>query len=106
MSSVTKKKDIKYQMYIDCLHEKKEMYHSQVAIRSKHHQMGVYQQVKKSLSPLDTKKWILADGITSYAYGHYRIPYQHAYELYEMNHVDVDVIDDLDEEFTNLMIVD
>ncbi|CAJ0627301.1 10304_t:CDS:2 [Entrophospora sp. SA101] len=28
---------------------------------------------KKVLCPLDTKKWILDDGINSYAYGHYKI---------------------------------
>ena len=74
VSSVTKNKDLKYQMYVDCLTERKEMYHSQMALRSKKHQMGLYEQVKKSLSPLDTKKWIANDGITTLAYGHYRIP--------------------------------
>ena len=47
VSSVTKKKDIKYDMYVDCLTERKEMYHSQIALLSKYQQMGVYEQVRK-----------------------------------------------------------
>jgi len=37
------------------------MKHKQTVIRSHSHQMGVYEQNKKSLSPLDTKKWIAAE---------------------------------------------
>ena len=48
------------------------MRHTQVVIRSMGHQIGVYEQVKTSLSPLDTKKWIAPDGVTTRAYGHYR----------------------------------
>ena len=33
--------------------------------------MGVYEQTKPSLSPLDTKKWIAPDGVTTRAFGHY-----------------------------------
>ena len=46
------------------------MTHTQVVIRSHEHQIGVYEQNKVSLSPLDTKKWISADGVTTLAYGH------------------------------------
>jgi len=47
------------------------MKHKQIVIRSRGHQMGVYEQNKTSLSPLDTKKWIAADGTTTRAFGHY-----------------------------------
>jgi hypothetical protein len=70
---VVVKKDLRHVLYKQCLDEHKEMRHTQVAIRSKGHQIGVYEQVKTSLSPLDTKKWIAPDGITTRAYGHYRI---------------------------------
>ena len=33
--------------------------------------MEVYEQNKMSLSPMDIKKWIAQDGITTQAYGHY-----------------------------------
>ena len=64
------KKDLRHELYKQCLDEHKEMKHKQIVIWSRCHQMGVYEQNKTSLSPLDTKKWIEADGITR-AYGHY-----------------------------------
>jgi hypothetical protein len=70
---VVVKKDLRHDLYKQCLDEHKEMRHTQVVIRSTGHQIGVYKQVKTSLSPLDTKKWISPDGITTRAYGHYRI---------------------------------
>jgi len=63
-------KDLRHELYKQCLDEHKEMKHKQIVIRSRGHQMGVYEQNKTSLSPLDTKKWIAADGITTRAYGH------------------------------------
>jgi len=65
------KKDLRHELYKQCLDEHKEMKHKQTVIRSHNHQMGVYEQNKTSLSPLDTKKWIAADGITTRAFGHY-----------------------------------
>ena len=39
-------------------------------IRSVCHQLGGYELNKISLSSFDDKRYILADGKTSYAYGH------------------------------------
>ena len=50
------KKDLRHELYKQCLDEHKEMKHKQIVIRSHGHQMGVYEQNKTSLSPLDTKK--------------------------------------------------
>jgi hypothetical protein len=50
-----------------------EFHHSQLAIKSKEHKIGLYQIDKTSLSPLDTKRYILADGINTLANGHYKI---------------------------------
>jgi len=47
------------------------MKHKHIVIRSRGHQIKVYEQNKTSLSPLHTKKWIAADGITTRAFGHY-----------------------------------
>jgi len=52
------KKDLRHELYKQCPDEHKEMKHKQIVIRSRGHQMGVYEQNKTSLSPLDTKKWI------------------------------------------------
>jgi len=65
------KKDLRHELYKQCLDEHKEMKHKKIVIRSRGRQMGVYEQHKTSLSPLYTKKWIAADGITTRAYGHY-----------------------------------
>jgi len=42
-------------------------------IRSENHQLGSYEINKVSLSCFDDKRYILDDGITSYAYGHKNI---------------------------------
>ena len=42
-------------------------------IRSKKHQIGSYEISKVGLCAYDNKRYLLADGITSYAYGHYKI---------------------------------
>jgi hypothetical protein len=71
VSKAVVKKDLHHGMYKECLATREEFLHIQTAIRSHGHQIGVYEQNKVSLSPLDTKKWIAADGITTRAYGHY-----------------------------------
>jgi len=75
---ITVKKDLKHEMYKQTLFRREEMKHTQVVIRSHGHKIGVYEQNKTSLSPMDTKKWIAADGITTYAYGHSEIERQKA----------------------------
>ena len=42
-------------------------------IRSQNHQIGSYEINKVSLSCFDDKRYILEDGISSYAYGHHLI---------------------------------
>jgi len=42
-------------------------------IRSQNHQLGSYELNKVSLSCFDDKRYILKDGIQSYAYGHKNI---------------------------------
>ena len=49
-------------------------------IRSQNHQLGSYEINKVSLSCFDDKRYILENGIKSYAYGHYLIknPHHHS----------------------------
>ena len=42
-------------------------------IRSEQNQISSYQLNKVLLCPFDDKRYILSDGISSYAYGHYMI---------------------------------
>ena len=67
------KKNITHENYKDCLLNRKQMLHSMCTIRSACHQIGSYQLNKVSLSCFDDKRYILEDGITSYAYGHKNI---------------------------------
>ena len=67
------KKNITHENYKDCLLNRKQMLHSMRTIRSDCHQIGSYQLNKISLSCFDDKRYILEDGITSYAYGHKNI---------------------------------
>jgi ribosome-binding factor A len=73
ISTVVVKKDLKHKMYVDCLLKQHQMKNTMVGINSDHHHMGLYKYNKISLSPLDTKKFIMDDGITTLAFGHYRL---------------------------------
>lgn len=65
------KKDIKHQQFKDCLFKQREYQHSMMNFRSECHQIYTIKQFKKSLSPFDDKRYILEDGYTTRAHGHY-----------------------------------
>ena len=64
------KRELDHSHYKDALLNIKTMRHKMRTIRSDHHQISSYQINKISLSPFDDKRYILRDGISSYAYGH------------------------------------
>ena len=66
------KNEIKHNDYLNVLNNEKTMHHQMNTIRSELHQINSYHLNKVSLSPYDDKRYILEDGITSYAYGHYK----------------------------------
>ena len=66
------RKEIKHQHYKDCLFNNQIMKHKMNTIRSECHQVSSYQINKTSLSCYDDKRYILDDGISSLAYGHYK----------------------------------
>ena len=67
------KKDITHENYKQTLFENKQIHHKMKTIRSQNHQLGSYEINKVSLSCFDDKRYILEDGVKSYAYGHYAI---------------------------------
>ena len=67
------RKGISHGDYIDVLSESKVVHHKMKTIRSDCHQISSYEINKISLSPFDDKRYILSDGISSYAYGHLNI---------------------------------
>ena len=50
-----------------------QIHHSMKTIRSVNHQLSSYELNKISLSCFDDKRYIHENGITSFAYGHYKI---------------------------------
>ena len=68
------KKSIHHEHYKEALFDKKFFHHKMNMLRSYKHQIYGVRVNKLSLSPLDTKRWIADDGITTLAYGHYKIP--------------------------------
>ena len=67
------RKDIKFEDYKDVLFENQQMLDKMKTIRSHKHELASYEINKVSLSCFDDKRYILADGIASYAYGHRKI---------------------------------
>ena len=67
------KNNIKHENYKQTLFENKQIHHTMKTIRSQNHQLGSYEINKVSLSCFDDKRFIHENGITSYAYGHYKI---------------------------------
>ena len=66
-------KNIKHEDYKEVLFNNKQMQHTMKTIRSNNHQLGSFELNKISLSCFDDKRFIHQNGITSYAYGHYKI---------------------------------
>src|SRR6185436_10113351 len=60
-------------VYRDCLFGKEVFHAKNVSIRSKDHILSLVESEKKALCPIDTKRWILSDGITTLPYRHWRI---------------------------------
>ena len=66
-------KNIKHEDCKEVLFNNKQMHHTIKTIRSNNHQLGSFELNKISLSCFDDKRFIHQNGITSYAYGHYKI---------------------------------
>ena len=67
------KNTITHSMYKDCLFSREIQMASMTQFRSEKHEIFTVTTNKIGLSPFDDKRYLLEDGITSLAYGHYRI---------------------------------
>ena len=65
------KKKIHFEHYKQCLFNGKDHYATMVKFHSKLHKVTTVEQVKKSLSRYDDKRYILDDGISTRAHGHF-----------------------------------
>ncbi len=68
------KKELKHETYKEILDTSSRMYSHMKLIRSQKHRIYTMDINKVSLSAYDDKRWITDDGISSFAYGHFRIP--------------------------------
>ena len=73
IKKVVIKKEIKHANCKDVSFNKKQLHHTMKTIRSNKHQLRRYEINKTSLSCFDDKRYIHENGITSYAYGHYKV---------------------------------
>ena len=64
--------EIKFANYLETLETRQPMRHSQVNFRTDCHRIYTTRTTKTSLSAFDGKRYLLSDGVTSLAYGHYR----------------------------------
>jgi len=67
------KRDIKHQNYKECLFDKKRQMANMTRIQSFKHNVFSVNLNKIGLSPYDDKRYILDDGVTTLAHGHYKI---------------------------------
>ena len=67
------KNNIKREDYKNVLLNSEQLHHKMKTIRSQKHQLGSYEINKVSLSCFHDKRYIHDNGISSYAYGHYKI---------------------------------
>jgi len=73
VSSTVVRKQIAMDLYMDCLENKKTFCHKNISIRHENHHLKTMEVNKISLSPLDTKRYIMENGVETLAYGHYKI---------------------------------
>ncbi|XP_074653582.1 uncharacterized protein LOC141907740 [Tubulanus polymorphus] len=68
------KQSVSHNNYVDCLRNQSRMMANMRSIRSFNHKLHSVNLNKVGLSPYDDKRYILDDGVSTYAYGHHKIP--------------------------------
>ena len=68
-------REITFDDYLDCLMNNRTQTRTQCLIRPKAHKVQTIQQSKIALSPHDNKLYVLEDGCSTLAWGHYKIPH-------------------------------
>ena len=61
------------QVYWDCIFNNDVFYAKNIGFRSKDYVISLVEIEKKAIAPINDKKWVLSDCITSLLYGYWRI---------------------------------
>ena len=80
-----KEEYLKHAQYLRTLRTRKRHFVTQNRITSTAHSLYTVNQTKVALCAVDTKRYILNDGIHTIAYGHYRIAEDSAEGMYTSN---------------------
>ena len=72
MKKCVVKKKINHCHYKECVLGGKQLYEEMITFRSYDHKLRTVAQNKLALSSFDDKRWILNDGISTLAHGHWR----------------------------------
>ena len=64
--------ELRHEQYYQCVTSGSTVTTEQTNLRSKNHSIGIYKTSKISLSPVDTKRYILENGVDTLAFGHYK----------------------------------
>lgn len=64
--------NIQHEDFKNAVFNQEDAFHVMEMIRSENHEIHTILQKKKTLNPMDTKRYILEDGINTRAYGHWR----------------------------------
>jgi len=73
VATAVRKNQIRHNDYFNCLFLQQRAIGHGYRFASTNHQLTTESYTKVTLCPLDTKRFILDDGISSLAYGHYKI---------------------------------
>ena len=72
--------DINFKDYKDCVFNRKTLIVEQKGIKSFNHELYTVKETKLALTSFNDKRFLLEDGINSFAYGHKSIPKEEAEE--------------------------
>ena len=75
VNNMIRKRVLTHDDYKECLMNGNEMFHPDMKIQHKNHQLETSNSIKKSLSPYNDKKWIKKEdsSFITYSFGHKKL---------------------------------
>ena len=73
ITKYVKEKCLTFENYLQCLRENSTEFRKMTVIRSKSHELYTMSMNKVTLNAFDDKRYVCEDGISTLAWGHYKI---------------------------------